>query len=286
MQSGRAAYLARLDEEERVRHLTHRDQVLAVGVTNLVHHIRESMPLCIVEGGESTQRAIRVPSVLSESTQRGPSAIIVEGGREHSERHASSRYSTQRGRLPSHLRVCKGGEHGHALEEVLGFRRERGRVRVNHHVSKALALECPEHPAMRRARQPARRACGAPDRGGTRGIVQQRELAKGIGTAVLGHDLTAELRERRLVTTAHDDVEVVARLTLGDYKLTLWDFEPRESTDHEGDLIIRQTAYARDGSRRKSRVSVVVVLQSTSEGVVMRALRALAVHTARRSRSS
>ena len=85
MQSGRAAYLARLDEEERVRHLTHRDQVLAVGVTNLVHHIRESMPLCIVEGGRAhSERAIRVPSVLSESTQRGPSAIIVEGGREHS----------------------------------------------------------------------------------------------------------------------------------------------------------------------------------------------------------
>ena len=47
MHSGRAAYLARLDEEERVRHLPHRDQVLTVGVTNLVHHIRESVPLCI-----------------------------------------------------------------------------------------------------------------------------------------------------------------------------------------------------------------------------------------------
>ena len=35
------------DEEERVRHLPHRDQVLTVGVTNLVHHIRESVPLCI-----------------------------------------------------------------------------------------------------------------------------------------------------------------------------------------------------------------------------------------------
>jgi hypothetical protein len=101
MQSGRAAYLARLDEEERVRHLTHRDQVLAVGVTNLVHHIRESVPLCIVEGGESTQR--------------GPSAFHLFYQRALREAHPQSLWregeSTQRGMHQAGVALREGASH-------------------------------------------------------------------------------------------------------------------------------------------------------------------------------
>jgi len=127
------------------------------------------------------------------------------------------------------LGVGEGRQHGDRLEKPLGLGRERKRVGLHHDVSEAFSLERP-YRAVGRTRH----------RGGTRRVVEQSQLSEGVAFPILGNHLAVELRERRLVRTAGDNVKVIARLTLADNRLVGLHVELGKATDHEANLVVGQ----------------------------------------------